>query len=214
MRSIPSVWFSMPTDNGLSVCALEISPRYVYKPLWNKHFIKSLTVWTCLRKDKVRPKEVSRTGRESVRGQGCIKEYAFSPGGPNPRFHTQRLRGRNTKAKPQVGGSNPPPASHGRTPILTGLLQRSWIEVSHARPAGPDTPGHLRSSVPPRALCWPRISQALGVDYPVGLRTTGKRTATAPCRPRASIQHPTSTTRDSAVIPSGARLRRYRAHGS
>ena len=43
------------------------------------------------------------------------------PGGPNPRIHTQHLRGRNTK----VGGSNPPPATQILPPAsLPCLLLR------------------------------------------------------------------------------------------
>jgi len=30
--------------------------------------------------------------------RGCEKEYAFNAGGPNPRIHTQHLRGRHIKA--------------------------------------------------------------------------------------------------------------------
>jgi len=40
--------------------------------------------------------------------RGCGKEYAFSPEGPNPRIHTQRLRARTQRLSTD-GGSNPPP---------------------------------------------------------------------------------------------------------
>ena len=95
LRSCPSKWFPMPTDNGLAVCATVVRLPTTYNLLTTKHFEKHLTIRKCLLKGKVRPGKVPETRRESVCGHGCRKGV-FSPGGPNPRIHTRRLRGQTT----------------------------------------------------------------------------------------------------------------------
>jgi len=78
-----------------SVCATMVHLVVTYKPLPVKHFRKHLALRTGLRKGKVRAEKVPETRRKPVRGRGCEREHAFSPGGPNSRIHTQRLRERN-----------------------------------------------------------------------------------------------------------------------
>ena len=56
-----------------------------------------MTLCRSPRKGRIRPWRGPRTRGESVRGQGCGRGTLFSPGDSNPRIHTQRLKGRNTK---------------------------------------------------------------------------------------------------------------------
>lgn len=104
LGSNPYVWFSMPADKGLAVCAAVVEISVKCKSMPVKCFGKLLTRCLGRYKTTVRPGKVPETRRESARGQGCRKGSVLDPGGPNC-IHAQHLGGPNT----MVCGSNPPP---------------------------------------------------------------------------------------------------------